>query len=297
MTVKSRITMVSTPRINIVSDVIDDIRLFLRYLNHPDYPGKKQVILKFYPTLSELLSHAGDEKTIVDTFVMDMYKRHHIYIKTITKALKEEVAKASSIFALLDKIMNYANLGQIAFNARTTFLPFSPLTDGGFYLSIGRLPQDPRRLLFTAVHEISHHILLCQLHDWERNTGIIMNHPAVHYLKESVTGAIMDNPMFNQYFDYKELFNEDTYKGNIELHNFMVQHSNNTTVNIVTYVKQHLHTDESIPYKRKLHSLFLIFSNNQESFSNQWNIWNAWQTASNDTELLTTYRKPIVLKE
>lgn len=291
------VTMTSLPKINVTTNIEDDIRLFLRFLNHPDYPGKRQVVLNFYPTLSEQLLNVADEITIVNEYVEDMYKRHAPYIDTITKAFTEEVEASGRVFNVLSEVMHYPTLGEDTYIARTTFLPFSPLTDDGFYFSLARLPQNTRRLLFTAVHEISHHVLLGQLHDWERNTGISLNKPAKHYLKEAITGAIMDNPKFCQYFNYRELFNEDTYKGNVELHDFMLQLPNITSVNIVAYVKQKLLTDENTPYVRKLQDLFVTFSNNQEVFTNQWRIWNAYQIESNSSKILENYRKPVVFKK
>ena len=288
--------MLHIPSIRISIDKEADARRFQRFLNHPDYPGKRVAILQFFPKLNEILAKTSNKQEVVQDFVLDMYKRHGNAVKSIVKSVEEKLLKTEPVFFALAKYMNFPHIGEQAYSATPTFLPFSPLNNNAFFFSIASLQSDPMRVVFIATHEISHIIFYKQFNEWSKATEKTVNHPTTHYFKEALTTAIMDQPEFGAYFDYHKLYNNGHYIGNFELHQLSISSPKYGTENIASYFKREVIATEEMSYMERLHSTLNIFANNQPAFNEKWRLWNTHLSDKQNESILKEYSVPVVLK-
>ena len=278
-----------------------DIERFIRFMNHPQYPGKRTVILKSYPEIIDALKEGSDENIAIQNIIDNLYIRKEQQITDILNILNNELEKTKKFIESIGEIMEY-DISSKKYESILTFLPFSPIKDNVFYFSIYPLifrKQDgtPLRsvsIACTAIHEISHFIFFDQLKEWEHKTGKTLDYPVEHYFKESLTASIMDQEKFKNFFDYKSLLGSKNYRGNKELHSFFIK-TEKTDINIVSFFKEVMFNNGK-KYKENLHYLLNIFCQNQSKFIEKWQLWNDWLSNENlQDKIIKEYSKPISL--
>jgi Mg2+/Co2+ transporter CorB len=119
--------MKNIPKIEIKADKEKDKELFNNFLNHPNFPQHRHMILKAFPELKTLLTEK-EEEDVVEEFVNNFYKDHRETITNIIKKSREEIKKyGKDALELLAKTMDYGWEKPITYKAKPTILPF-PLT-------------------------------------------------------------------------------------------------------------------------------------------------------------------------
>ena len=283
------------PKINIIVDKNADIDRFHRFLKHPEYLGKRFLILQFYPKLASLLTESTDEQRVVRDFVLKMYERHSPTIKKIILTVKKEIDQSEPVFAALGKYMDFPYLKDQTYIAIPTFLPFSPLMDDIFFFTIASLQIKPFRAVSTAIHEISHFIFFKQLKQWSDVSGRTLNHPATHYFKEALAAAVMNQPEFKSFFNYDVMLNMKNYPGNKELQQLFISDKNRQIVNLVSFFRKNIVIYKDGSYRDRLYKLLNTFFKNQDKLSVKWNLWNEHLIHPENESLLFQYKKPIEL--
>lgn len=288
----------NVPHIDFLIDPEKDIGRFNYFLNSTQYRRKRSSILSFYPKLNEQIEKQGNESEAVHEVVLDMYRRFHERIPEIVADVKNEFSKSAPVFDALARYMDVARLGEHFYTAVPTFLPFSPLDDDLFYFSIAsditERSSKPFRIVAIGVHEISHFLFYEQLAAWSRQNYTTLHDASIKYFKEALAAAIMDQPEFRGFFDYPELFNSETYRGNPELHEFSIEHDG-MVENIVTYFKKEI-LQSSDGYRTSMSRVLKAFANSSQEFDEKWDLWN--QTPDDpDTqnEFTKKYSEPIRL--
>jgi len=275
-----------SPKITVSLDKELSIDWFIKFMNHPVYSGSRSNILRFYPSFKKLINENINEKLIVRKFVEGLYDKNNQAIIEIISSVREKLKNAEPAFKALSKYMDFPDLSERSYKAIPTFLPFSPFFKDTFFFSIANIKNfNPSSAVFIAVHEISHFILFEQIKNYTDNQTL--KTPAFHYFKEALTTAVMDQPEFREFFDYKTLKKTKTYLGNNELHNLFI--GSNT---IVEFLKKNI-VKNSSPYIKNILKILDIFVKNNEVFANKWKIWNQLCNDQNNEKLLSEYSKPI----
>ncbi len=289
------------PAISISADPEKDVNRFVFFLESRVYRRKRPQILNFYPKLTEQIQHGLNEQEAVREVVTDMYRRYGTKIEEIIIAVQKEIAGSEPVFAALAKCMECPQLSKRSYSAVPTFLPFSPLDENLFYFSIARTiaGQDmkPWRVVATAIHEVSHFIFYEQLDDWSKKNSITLNDPAIHYFKEALAAAIMDQPEFRTFFDYQALYRSDRYFGNAELHQLSIGNAENNTAseNIIAFFEKEIVRSPD-GYAVKLDCMLRWFAEAGAAFAEKWNLWNNMPiNPAEQDEAMKKYREPIIL--
>ncbi len=270
-----------------------DIGRFIRFMDHPDYPGKKAVILKAYPEIASGQS--------IEEVINYLYEKNEDQIENIFSDLSKELERDKYIIESLGIIMS-SDIHKEEYEAILTLLPFSPIEEKRFYFSIYPIifrkkdgsPLRSVSISCTAIHEISHFIFFEQLRKWENATGKVLPHPAEHYFKEALTAAIMNQDIFKNHFNYKSLMGSDNYRGNKELHKLSIQKESGA-INIVSFFEEKLFR-KTIPYDVTLYNIIDRFFDKQEIFAKKWRLWNEYLLSNIKDEISGEYLEPILLK-
>ncbi len=269
-------TLSNVPHINFLIDPEKDISRFNYFLNSKQYRRKRSNILTYYPKLSEQIEKQEKEEEAVREVVIDMYRRYHERIPEIVADAKKQFSESPPVFDALARYMDSYQLGERSYTAVPTFLPFSPLNDDLFYFSIASdiagQKSKPFRIVAIGIHEISHFLFYEQLAAWSQQSGSILHDPSIHYFKEALTAAIMNQPEFRNFFNYPELFHSETYRGNPELHDLSIEHDG-TTKNIVTFFeKEMLQSPDG--YRTSMNRILKAFATAGHVFVEKWDLWN-----------------------
>lgn len=290
----------SSPIITISIDAEKDVGRFIFFLTDEQFRAKRHHILQFYPTLLSRIEHGETLTSVVSDEVLNMYKRFEHQLQDIITLAKKEFSESEPTFCALAQIMDFAGLEKRSYIAIPTFLPFSPLEKNVFYFSIAKeiagKPHTTRSFLAIAVHEISHFLFLEQYERLFEKNDNALNKPTYHFVKESLTAAIMNQEPFRQFFDYPALFHSNIYPGNPELHHlFLAYQQEQIQINdfFEKYVLRNPHG-----YRNGLRFVCRLCSGSADAFAKKWELWNTkpnnWKEQEN---FLSMYREPIVLVE
>ncbi len=284
-----------TPHISFLVDSQKDVRRFNFFLNSAQYRRKRPIILSWYPKLGEQIkNHRHDEEEkIVREAVLELYRRYHERIPEIVDDTKRDFSESAPAFDALARYMGVRQLSERSYIAVPTFLPFSPLDNNLFYFSIASdiagKKRKPFRTVAIGIHEISHFLFYEELAAWSKTSGIVLNDPSIHYFKEALAAAVMNQHEFRRFFDYPELFSSETYRGNPELHDLSIAQGVDS-MNIVTFFeKELLHAPDG--YHVGMGRILELFADNANAFIEKWALWN--QMSRDNNELVKKYREPI----
>lgn len=291
--------MASTqPRIQIFINPKKDISCFDFFLANTQYKSKRSAILTFYPKLREQIQLGENAKTAVRDLVLDMYRRFNHQIQDIVSVAKMDFSLARSAFEALARYMAYPELSKHAYTAVPTFLPFSPLGNNLFYFSIASAIANrktiPLSIAAIGVHEISHFIFSAQYATLTQKTGVVLNDPTFHFLKEALTAAIMNQNEFREFFDYPSMFHSEFYPGNAELHHISIEHLGKVTPIVQFFEKEVLRVEDG--YWAGLSRLCHTFATASDVFAEKWLLWNnKSNNPESQPEFLNKYSEPIRL--
>jgi hypothetical protein len=286
------------PHISVVIDPEGDIGRFCFFLASQEWRRKRSSILKFYSKLADKIEKGEDEKQAVRKVVSDMYRRYDEKIKDIVAIAEKEFSESEPVFAALAKYMTFPQLGEKLYTAAPTFLTFSPLGDNSFFFSIAQTTAGREikqfRVVSIGIHEISHFVFFEQLRAWSEKTGITLNDPSIHYFKEALTAAVMDQPEFRKFFDYPSLVGSENYLGNQELHQLFFD-NNGKSENIVQFFeKKILHGSDS--YAVSLNHMLRRFASVGDILAEKWKLWNDMPSdPEKQKDSMKRYSEPIKL--
>ncbi len=289
--------MKNLPKIVIKEDKEREIKLFMKFLNHPDFPQHRNLILKAFPDLKILLDKSKNEKITVNNFIKNFYKKHKNDIKAILLE-SHLILKKKGQMALqrLAKMMEYQWPKPITYIAMPTILPFSPFGNNIFYFSILRQicnKEDKRSILPIAIHEISHFIFFDLLKKIEKKNKFQLPKDAMNYLKESLTAALLNQKTL------RSLFELEDYTGNPEIRNLYIKTVGKEK--IIRDFIQELYI-KKIKKERKSFESFLdelikAFIPIAPTLFKKRLIWNRYgKTLLEKPKILTQYRNPIQIK-
>ncbi len=210
--------------------------LFNKFLNHPNFPQHRNLILSAFPKLKELLIDTPKEKeeSIVNEFVSGFYKEHSDKIEEIGKSMKIEATEkliqgVKGLAVLMDYEWNNNHPGYIAI---PSILPFSPFETNVFYFSILGEVRGPKGkgVAFIGVHEISHFILFDVLDSiYGENTKKELNNNLIYFLKEILAPVLMNQPML------ANLLSVENYLGNPNLKEIYILSQDEEKIQISKY--------------------------------------------------------------
>jgi hypothetical protein len=287
------------PRVNVRIDAEKDVTLFRLFLDANEWYPKRKQITTFYPRIEAVMHHRPDFNGSVGTIVRDMYARHHDSIEKCARVMDDEILQSEPAFAALGKCMACADLGRRSFSAIPTLLPFSPLDPdrSTFMFSVARdvagFRHERSRYSVIAVHEISHFIFFDQLQRWCDHTKKHLNDAAIHYFKEALTAAVMDEDEFRIVFDYAATFSSSgRYPGNPELQGLLFSKDGREEGIVEMFKREIVRAADG--YRAGLDKMLGLFSEVGGVLATKWKLWNEISREPNKQgELLTMYRQPI----
>lgn len=289
--------MKNLPRIVIKEDKEREIELFIKFLNHPDFPQHRNLILKAFPDLKIFLDKSENEKIAVKSFIKNFYKKRETDIQAILSESHSILRKKGQIaLKRLANIMEYQWPKPITYIAMPTILPFSPFGTNIFYFSILRQihnKEDKRNVLSIAIHEISHFIFFDLLKKIEKKNKFKLPKDSLYYLKESLTAALFNQKNLCNLFGFRD------YVGNPEIRDIYIK--TNGKEKIVKDFVQEIYIQkinkEKKSFKSFLNELTKIFISIAPTLSKKRSIWNRYgKTLLEKPKILAQYRNPIQIK-
>ena len=282
------------PKILISLDKKQEERLFIKFLNHPEFPQHRQLILRLFPNLSEMLESHKNEKGVIKKFITQYYLKHKDAITSAIRESRKELEPASKAIKALGEAMDYNWQKGVNYMAKPTILPFSPFNKNTFYFSIfDRIKGTGKRnVLTTAIHEISHFIFFDFLKKIERGEKISLSSDAKYYAKETLTTAIFNEEPL------RGVLKIDNYRGNPEIRDIYVTTQNGSEKTFIEYTRnQYLKNKKSgNDFKKFLTEYVQTISEMSDEFFQKRKIWNQWgnKLFKNQSEF-AQYQKPIVI--
>lgn len=281
------------PKILIEVDKNQEIPLFSKFLNHPEFPGHRKMILQVFPELKELIKSSENEEEAVAKFIDQFYSKYNIDISSAIEGGTEEMKESPKALQALGEAMDYNWPENITYIAIPTILPFSPFNNNTFYFSIlDRITKKGKKnVLMVAIHEISHFIFFEMLEEIENAEQISLNSDTRHYLKESLTAAI-----FNEEPLRSSLKIKDDYLGNPEIRDIHIKDQESPVKLIVEYIQKKYTESKNndIKFTDFLKDIILLFNGSSEKFSKKRQIWNQYGKELFKNEItLADYRQPI----
>jgi hypothetical protein len=280
------------PKILVQIDQEQEVNLFLKFLNHPEFPNHRTNILQVFPALNELIADLENEDTAVRHFLDKFYIDYKSEVELAIQDSKEELAQSSRVLDALGQAMDYSWPNNVNYVAVPTILPFSPFQHDTFFFSItGQvMSKSKTSALAVAIHEISHFIFFEYLKKINDVNNISLPRDAKYYLKESLTAAL-----FNEEPLRTELKIE-TYLGNPEVRDIFIKSQSNHAEVLVDYIRRKYikNRQNNKNFEQFLTDLVVKFNDVSEEFLNKRKIWYRWgkELQKNEAELLE-YRKPI----
>jgi len=276
--------MTNIPKIKIEIDKEQDKKLFNEFLNHPDFPQHRNMILKTFPILKNLLGKRRESEAVGE-FVDNFYKSYHEIINKITEKSRDKIENhGKDALKILGEIMNYEWKKPLTYTAKPTILPFSPYGDNVFYFSI--LPDikkggSSKNILEIALHEISHFIFLNQLEDkkikLEKNTK--------YCIKEAVATAVLNQEEFGAMGIPKRAGNPEIKEIKIEI--------NNEIYKLTDFISKNI---KEKGYVKAIKNILELTNKASKEFSKRMTLWNQYgKNIVKNPRALEKYIKPIKL--
>ena len=291
-----------TPKIIVKNfNIENEVKLFVRFLNHPYYPQHRNLILNAFKELRNLLTDdKKNDKKILTKFINEFYEENKKNIKPIFKKSNTIIdTKGRLALNTLAKIMNYKwEDKSIKYFAVPTILPFSPFENNVFYFSIlGEIKgMKNKNILMIAMHEISHFIFYDQLKKIEQQKGQQLPVDAKNYIKESLTAFLLNQKAINKILKFTEL-----YKGNPEIWGIKIQKGNEKPVELFNFIED-LYKLICVKNKKSFQIFLNVLIDKafiiSKEFSKKKKIWNRYGKKIYDTPRFSNlYSKAIKIKK
>lgn len=280
--------MSNIPDITIVQDLDKEVDIFLKFLNHPEFPQNRSMILKIYPKLSQIISEQKEELAVRE-FVDSFYQENAEKIEKIVNESRKSLMSSQEALKQLGILMDYVWSDTASYKAHPTILPFSPFRDDAFFFSIlNPLFKDwPIDVLYIAVHEISHFIFLEQLKKIEEVNNNKFDKDLVYYYKESLTTVVLNQKEFRPILGEKEIL------GNPNIRDINIQ-IGEEQMSLIKYLTQEFETKKS--YEDFLETTLLMLNKSVSEFIKKRELWNKnGPNIFEEDDLMVEYKKPIVI--
>ena len=297
---------------NIPSIYIDEnpkaeVEIFYKSLHNNFYPWMRPMIYNHpgLKPLESLLSKEGmtkkEEKQIIGEFFVNLRDKYRNKIDPFLDHCRERLAEDSKgALVTLAQLMDYEWLEKTSdYRAIPVLLPFSPFGKNIFFYSIYAVIREdnPKDILDTAIHEISHMILFDLLEKY---------HPefqeyslTVDYLKEILAPILIDQPPLKKYMNLSQY--PKGYVGNTELEEIYVSANNTGRVQISRFYQkgyEEMRYQEHKPFREIVDAMIRLLKSAEQELAKKRDMWNKHQfEIFQSEELLGEYSKPIVLNE
>lgn len=280
--------------INITSEN-NDVFLFNKFLNHPDFPQHRNMILKAFPELEKQISNSIDEATTVKNFVDKYYKINFEKISSIIEEARTDLESSGIALKALGQMMDYKWDKAQTYSAIPTILPFSPFSGKTFNFSIlDRINGTGKRsILNTAIHEISHFVFFDLLMIIERENNLSLSSDAKYYLKEALTAAIFNEEPL------KSILKIDVYSGNPEVRDLYIKSNEKTPRKFVDFIRslysERINDKKSFSFF--LTDLVLLVEKISKELTVKRKIWNTYgKDLIKNPEVFLKYQEPIMVR-
>lgn len=274
-----------------------EIKLFTKFLNHPDFPTHRHFILQAFPGLREkLLTQKNKEKTkkIIMVFLGEFHKKHKCEITYISHKSRIKIAKeAPQALRALGKAMEYSWRRKTIYAATPTLLPFSPFGTNQFYFSIlGTITKkgdfDVTR---TAIHEISHFVFFDILRGIERHEQFMLPPDTLHLLKESLTAALFNEEPL------KQILKTKNYPGNPEIRKLYIKLPRRRPILLTNYIRKVyvISKRRKTLFSETLYTLVISAYHSRTAFAKKRMLWNRYgRQIFSKSPLRKRYQAPIL---
>ncbi|HUY69524.1 MAG TPA: hypothetical protein VMU70_00655 [Candidatus Tyrphobacter sp.] len=273
-----------------------DIRLFVEFLNHPSFPQHRKIIFRAFPELRAEINTGAEEEKVVKEFILGFNKLNKKRLDAVVKRNTRLAApKMPGAIKILSRAMEYEWNKNTAYRAVPTILPFSPLSKRIFYFSIlGEvLAGKKSRIILTSAHEISHFIFFNLLKKAEAKLGFKLSSDATHYLKESLTAALLNEEPI------KSSLGIGKYLGNPEIRHIYINFPGQQPI-LFTNLISKLYRDSrrrGRSFNDWLIYLITVVHLRETAFSKKRKLWNKYgEGIVKIPKQFNQYQTPIVFK-
>ena len=283
------------PRILIRVNKKGETKLFLKFLNHPEFPQHKQLILRAFPDLREMLKDSVNETRTIQKFIDQFYLKHQRATALAFKESLKEMESGTRAIKTLGNVMNFSWRKNIIYIATPTILPFSPFGKNIFYFSIldRVFGTSKRNILVVAIHEISHFVFFDLLKKIEKKEKFSLSTDAKYYGKEILTTALFnEEPLRN-------ILKINNYLGNPDVRDIYIIDQNKLTENLINYTREKYlkSKKDGEDFKKFLTEFTKMLYGISKELSQKRFIWNCYgNKLFKNKKALTSYKKPIKLK-
>jgi len=283
------------PKISVKTSKKGEVKLFLKFLNHPEFPQHRQMILKTFPDLKVLLESSKNEKNAVQEFIDQFYLKNQSTIALAIHDSKIRMKSSQKAMESLGIAMDYHWQSGIDYIAMPTILPFSPFGKNTFNFSIlDRITGSGKRdILSTAIHEISHFVFLNYLKKIEKKENISISQDTRYYAKEVLTAALFNEEPIRGVLEIVE------YKGNPDIRDIYITDDLKVTTTLINYTrKQYLENiKDGKEFKEFLINFIKTMHKISENLSKKRQIWNRFgNELYKNKAILLQYQMPIQFK-
>lgn len=278
-----------------------ETKLFFKFLNHPEFPLNRRKIFSAFPELREtlLVARKKDERRVIRTFLRCFYKTHYAVIAVILH--RDQLLLTKKVlhgFHALGKAMEYSWHKKVTYIATPTLLPFSPFGTNRFYFSIfGAITNRKGGLNAAqiAIHEVSHFIFFDILRRVECGKRIKLPRDASHFLKESLTAALLNEVPLQRVLGIKD------YQGNPEIQALYIKTKNQKTPILLTDHIRELYRISKRgrkPLYETLSSLISSAYRARTAFSKKRAFWNRYgRKILSEPYLKARYEVPVLFEK
>lgn len=270
-----------------------DLKIFVRFLNNQYHKQHRNMILRAFPELKELLEKEKNDEFAVRKLIENVYVKYSSEIKRIIEESKKLIkTNSEGAFRALGIAMEYQWGKDAVYTAIPTLLPFCPFENNKFYFSVlWQIKKGPNKdLLMIAIHEISHFIFFDYLKKVKNGEKILTNHNLKYFLQESLTTALFNTKPL------KRFFKTENQLGNPEIRELYVQAKNNKPEKIADYIKEkYIKSKENKQtFENFITAIVAEFINKPTDFEEKRILWNKnGVSIFSEPTLLKEYQKPI----
>lgn len=290
------------PRVRVQPwNLSQEAKLFVKFINHADFPTHRRMIFSSFPELHKLFSATGrkGEQRIVKAFLRRFHKTHAVAITTIYRRERLLIEKRTpQALRALSRAMEYSWRKKVTYVAIPTLLPFSPFGTNRFYFSILGILNNKKgglNRLQVAIHEISHFIFFNILWHIEQEKKITLPRDALHLFKESLTAALFNEAPLRQALKIQE------YHGNPEVQALYVKIENRKKPVLLTdYIRRlyRLSKRKKKPLYETLSRLVVSAYHSRVAFARKRALWNRYgRKILLEPRLKVRYKVPISFGE
>jgi len=270
-----------------------DLEIFIRFLNNQYHKQHRNMILRAFPELKELLEKEKNEEIAVKKLIDDFYGKYSREINRIIEESKELIKNNSEgALKVLGDAMEYQWPKSLVYTVVPTILPFCPFESNKFYFSVlWQIKNGPNKdLIMVAIHEISHFIFFDYLKKIKNGKKILADNNLKYFLQESLTTALFNSEPI------KGFFKKENQLGNPEIRELYVQTKNGKPIKITDYIKEKYAKSkkEDKIFKKFITAIVEEFLPASKDFEQKRILWNKHgRSIFNEGGLLKEYQRPI----